>query len=100
MYIQGVSTRKVTDIMEALCGFEITSQQVSNAVKAIDSEIKTWRERPLGPTPVVFLDAEYENVRHDGSVQSLAVLTAAGGTEDGRRRILGVTVASGEAEVN
>jgi len=100
MYIQGVSTRKVTDILEALCGFEITSQQVSNAVKAIDEEIKSWRGRSLGPTPILFLDAEYENVRHDGSVHNLAVLTAAGVDEDGKRRILGVSVSSGEAEVN
>lgn len=100
MYIQGVSTRKVTDILEALCGFEITSQQVSNTVKAIDEEIKTWRGRALGPTPILFLDAEYEKVRHDGNVQNLAVLTAAGVDEDGNRRILGVSVSTGEAEVN
>ena len=48
MYLQGVSTRKVTAVMEELCGFDVTSMQVSRAVQSLDEELTKWRDRPLG----------------------------------------------------
>ena len=48
MYVQGVSTRKVTAITEKLCGLEVTSGQVSRAAAALDEELERWRGRPLG----------------------------------------------------
>ena len=48
MYVQGVSTRKVKAITEQLCGFEVTSSQVSRATAALDEHFKQWRQRPLG----------------------------------------------------
>ena len=45
MYLQGVSTRKVTAVMEELCGLEVTSSQVSRAVQTLDTELTQWRER-------------------------------------------------------
>ena len=47
MYVQGVSTRKVKKITEELCGLEISKSQVSALAKGLDTEIETWRERPL-----------------------------------------------------
>ncbi|MBX3412720.1 MAG: transposase [Pirellulales bacterium] len=43
MYLQGVSTRKVTAVMEQLCGREVTSMQVSRAVQTLDEELTAWR---------------------------------------------------------
>src|SRR4028118_1808237 len=65
MYVQGVSTRKVAAITEELCGFEVTSSQVSRAAAELDGVLSAWRERPLGgqATPYLLLDARYENVR-------------------------------------
>jgi transposase-like protein len=60
MYLQGVSTRKVTAVMEQLCGHEVTSMQVSRAVQALDDELAMWRERPLGEIRYLQLDARYE----------------------------------------
>ncbi len=58
MYLQGVSTRKVTAVMEQLCGREVTSMQVSRALcKRLDDELAKWRERPLGEIPYLQLDA-------------------------------------------
>ena len=68
MYVQGVSTRKVAKITEELCGFEVTSTQVSRAAKELDEILDQWRKRPLGSYPYVYLDARYEKVRHSGSV--------------------------------
>lgn len=100
MYLQGVSTRKVTAIMEQLCGREVTSMQVSRAMKALDDELAKWRERPLGETPYVQLDARYEKVRVNGTVVSCSLLIAQGVTPDGQRTILGTSVSLSEAEVH
>lgn len=101
MYVQGVSTRKVTQILEQLCGLEITSSQVSNATALLDEELSKWRQRPLvSPWPYLILDARYEKVRVQGLVQSCAVLIAIGVDPLGRRSVLGVSAKLSEAEVH
>lgn len=100
MYVQGVSTRKVAKIIEQLCGFEVTSTQVSRAAKELDEVLEQWRNRPLGAFPYVYLDARDEKVRHNGSVIDVAVLIAIGVAETGKRQILGTSVALSEQEAH
>jgi putative transposase len=100
MYVQGVSTRKVKAITEALCGVSITSSAVSEAAMQLDSELAKWRERALGEYPYLFLDAYYEQVREDGQVRNLAILIAVGVNRAGKREILGVSVSLSEHEVH
>jgi transposase-like protein len=100
MYVQGVSTSKVTKITEQLCGCEISSSDVSRATALLDEEFRQWRERPLGVVKYLILDARYEKVRHGGRVVDCAVLLAIGVDEQGHRSILGVSVSLSEAEVH
>ncbi|MBT8334624.1 MAG: IS256 family transposase [Deltaproteobacteria bacterium] len=100
MYVQGVSTRKVAKITEELCGFAISSSEVSRASKLLDEQLQTWRDRPLGPFPYVYLDARYEKVRYGGVVVSCAVLLAVGINASGRREVLGSSVKLSEHEVH
>ena len=100
MYIQGVSTRKVTSVLKKLCGLEISSTQVSNATKLLDDELEKWRNRPIGRIQFLQLDARYEKVRQDGMVLSCAVLVATGVMEDGKRIVLGTSVSLNEAEIH
>ena len=100
MYVQGVSTRKVAEITKELCGLDISSSQVSRAAELLDEELEAWRNRPLGNTPYVILDARYEKVRHGGSVRDCAVLIAIGVSQTGHRSVLGVSVSLSEAEVH
>jgi transposase-like protein len=100
MYIQGVSTRKVTSILEELCGLEVTSMDVSRATKLLDEEFSTWRARALGQFTYLILDARYEKVRQGGHVIDSAVLVAYGVDTQGLRHVLGVSVALSEAEVH
>lgn len=100
MYVQGVSTRKVAAITEQLCGVELSSMQVSRAAAHLDEVLERWRRRPLGQTPYVYLDARYEKVRRDGQVRDAAVLIAMGVLTDGKRTILGLSVAVGEHEAH
>ena len=100
MYVQGVSTRKVTEVMRELCGLDVSSTQVSRAASLLDEELEAWRKRSLGEYRYLFLDARYEKVRHAGSVVSCAVLIAAGIDAFGHRSLLGVSVSLSEADVH
>ena len=100
MYVQGVSTRKVTEVLQQLCGLDVSSTQVSRATQLLDEELTAWRQRPIGEIPYLVLDARYEKVRHGGSVVSCAVLIAVGITPEGHRSLLGVSVSLSEAEVH
>lgn len=100
MYVQGVSTRKVTEVMQQLCGLDVSSAQVSRATQLLDEELKSWRQRSIGEIRYLVLDARYEKVRHGGSVVSCAVLIAVGITPEGHRSLLGVSVSLSEAEVH
>jgi len=77
MYVQGVSTRKVAKITEQLCGFEVTSAQVSRAAKELDEVLEQWRNRPLGAFPFVFFDG-------GGEPFEIATDTTAEGLHRGR----------------
>jgi transposase-like protein len=66
----------------------------------LDTGLQAWRNRPLGETPYVFLDARYERIRHEGQLVDCAVLVAVGITKEGKRRVIGVSVALSEAEVH
>ncbi|MDG2385456.1 MAG: IS256 family transposase [Pirellulaceae bacterium] len=100
MYVQGVSTRKVTEITQQLCGLEVSSSQVSRAAALLDEELQSWRTRPLGKLPYLIIDARYEKVRHGGSVVDCAVLVAVGVLPNGKRTVLGVSAKLSEAEVH
>ena len=100
MYVQGVSTRRVKAITEELCGFEVSSSDVSRAAKSLDETLASWRSRALGQYRYVFVDARYEKVRRTGCVVDSAVLIAYGIDEAGARAILGVSVSLSEHEVH
>ena len=98
MYVQGVSTRKVKNITEELCGHEFSSSTVSRIVKTLDEELEKFAQRRLEePYPYLILDARYEKVREDGAVRSQAVLVAIGINGEGRRNVLAVELAHRES---
>ena len=100
MYIEGVSTRKVKEVTEELCGTSFSKSLVSQLAGALDSELKAWRDRRLEADayPYLFVDARYEKVRVDGGVVSQGVLLISGVRDDGFREILAVEVADTESE--
>ena len=100
MYVKGVSTRKVNDILEELCGLQISSTDVSRATKLLDEELTQWKQRSLGKYIYLYVDARYEKVRQGGNVVDSAVLIAYGINECGKREILGVSVSLSEAEIH
>jgi putative transposase len=98
MYVQGVSTRKVKQVTEELCGHSFSASSISEAVATLDASLKAFFERRLGePFPYLILDARYERVREGGVITSQAVLVAIGVDLEGRRQVLGVDTASRES---
>jgi transposase-like protein len=100
MYVTGVSTRKISDITEKLCGLNISSTQVSNLTKLLDEDLNKFRTRPLGSFMYVQFDAIYEKIRYSGTVQSLPVFIAIGIDKLGKREVLGVSASLSEAEIH
>jgi transposase-like protein len=99
MYVQGVSTRRVKQITEVLCGVEVSKSQVSALARGLDEEIALWRKRPLEKAyPYLVVDARYEKVRRGPRVVSVGVLLVVGIDEEGYREILGTWVADSESE--
>ena len=100
-WIEGVSTRKVDDLMAAP-GVEsgISKSEVSRICGQLDDDVAAWRGRSLADqaTPYVFLDATYCKARVGGRVVSQAVVIATGVTGDGHREVLGVDVGDSETE--
>ena len=100
MYLEGVSTRRVQDITEKLCGYEISSTQVSRVTQELDEQFEQFRNRPIGEVCYLIVDATYLKVRHNGSVISMAILLAYGVSPEGKREILGASASLSEAEVH
>lgn len=100
MYLEGVSTRRVRDITEQLCGYEISSTQVSRVTQELDEHFEQFRNRPLGDICYLLVDAIYLKVRHNGTVIDMAILLAYGVNPEGKREILGASASLSEAEVH
>ena len=92
-YVQGVSTRKVDDLVKALGLDGISRSQVSRLCQALDAEVERFRARRLeGDYPYVWLDATFVKVRDGGRVVSMAVVLAIGVRASGEREVLGLDV--------
>jgi len=100
MYFQGVSTRKVQEVLNVMCGMEVSSATVSRIASELDEKLKTFRSRRLDHIrwPYLQIDARYEKVRVDGQIAQQAALVALGITSDGRREILDWRIGDSESE--
>ena len=98
-YLSGVSTRKVKNITEQLCGMGFSKSFVSSVCQDLDGQINAWRHRPLTKAyPYLMVDAHYEYVRDGGAVVTKGVLIVKGISESGHREILAVEIANTESE--
>lgn len=99
-YIQGISTRSVDDLVQAMGMSGVSKSQVSRLCEEIDVRVKAFLERPIeGDWPYVWIDATYLKVRQAGRIVSVAVTIAVGVNSNGRREVLGMAIGPSEAEV-
>ncbi|PMB22657.1 IS256 family transposase [Fischerella thermalis CCMEE 5319] len=98
-YIQGISTRSVDDLVQAMGMNGISKSQVSRLCEEIDERVKAFLDRPIeGDWPYLWIDATYVKVRQAGRIVSVAVIVAVGVNADGRREVLGLDIGPSEAE--
>ena len=99
MWINGVSTRKVSGITEALSSVTFSKSTVSELCKSLDAQVDAWKARDLSAHeyPYVFVDALYEDVRKGGTVVSEGMLVVCGVRDDGKREILDAAIADTES---
>ena len=97
-YVEGVSTRRVDDIVRAMGIDGISKSQVSLLAKTLDAEVEAFRNRPLdaGPYTYVQVDALTQRVREEGRIVNVACVLAVGVNADGHREVLGVDVTTTE----
>lgn len=100
MYFQGVSTRKVSRVLEEMGGFELSASTVSRVAADLDDRLSEFRNRRLDDHvwPFLLVDACYIKVRHHGSIKSRSVLVVAGINDTGRRELLTWRVGDVESE--
>jgi transposase-like protein len=97
-YVQGISTRRVDDLVQALGMQGISMSQVSRMCAELDKEVESFRTRKLtGPYPYVWLDATFVKVRDNGRVISQAIVIPIGVTASGEREVLGLDVGPSES---
>ena len=97
-YVEGVSTRRVDDLIKALGCDGISSSQVSRICEQLDEVVESFLGRPLdgGPYPYVWLDGLTQKVREGGRIVNVCVVVATGVNADGQREILGMDVGASE----
>lgn len=97
-YVEGVSTRRVEDLVQALGCAGISKSEVSRICQQLDRQVQAFRERPLdaGPYPYVWLDALTQRVREGGRVVNVAVAVATAVNGQGQREVLGFDCGASE----
>jgi len=99
MVVQGVSTRKISNITETLCGTNFSKSTVSALCQELDPVVEEFRHRPLERHyPFLIVDAIYMKAREDQRVKSRGLLIAIGVNDGGYREVIGFTIADGESE--
>lgn len=90
MVVNGVSTRKVSQVVETLCGTAYSKSTVSELCKDLDASVKEFRSRPLkGKYPFLTVDATYFKVRENHRIISKAFMIALGTNEQGHKEVIG-----------
>ena len=99
MVVNGVSTRKVSQVVETLCGTSISKSSVSDLCKDLDVKVDEFRKRPLNADyPFLTVDATYFKVRENHRIVSKAFMIAYGTDANGRREVLGFGVYHNESK--
>jgi len=101
MVVNGVSTRKVSQVTEELCGTEFSKSTVSELCKQLDPIVTAWNHRPLkNEYPFLIVDALYVKVREEGRVRSRGLMIATGINLEGYRELLGMMIGDTESEAS
>lgn len=97
MYSRGMTTRDIQSHLHEMYGIEVSPTLISEVTDAVAEDVKTWQSRPLEAVyGIVYLDALYVKMRHEGRVENRAVYVAIGVNLEGRKEVLGLWTSGNE----
>jgi putative transposase len=97
MYARGMTTREIQGHLQEIYGVEVSPTLISQVTEEVMDEVKTWQSRALETVyPIVYLDALFVKMRHEGRVENRAVYVAIGVTLEGRKEVLGLWTSASE----
>jgi len=97
LYARGLSTREIQGHLQELYGTEVSPTLISRVTESVAEDVKAWQHRPLDPLyPILYLDALFIKVRHEGRVRKKAVYLALGVNIEGEKELLGLWIAQEE----
>lgn len=97
LYARGMTTREIEGHLKEIYGVEVSPGLISQVTEAVNEEVKTWQNRALEPIyGIVYLDALYVKMRHEGRVENRAVYVAIGVDLEGRKEVLGLWTSANE----
>lgn len=97
MYARGMTTREIQGHLEEMYQVEVSPSLISEVTDGVIEQVRAWQNRPLEPFyGVVFLDALYVKMRHEGRVENRAVYVALGINLEGRKDVLGLWTSAAE----
>ena len=98
MYAKGMTTRKISDTLMDIYGFEASEGFISDVTDKLLPQIEEWQNRPLDEIyPVLFIDAIHYSVRDNGIIRKLAAYVILGITQEGRKEVLTIEVGQNES---
>jgi putative transposase len=97
LYARGMTTREIQGHLHEMYGVEVSPGLISQVTEDVQEEVKAWQSRPLEAVyPIVYLDALYVKMRHEGRVENRAVYVAIGVNMEGRKEVLGLWTSASE----
>jgi len=97
MYARGMTTRDIEGHLREMYGVDVSAGLISQVTDAVIEEVKAWQNRALEPVyPIVYLDALYVKMRHEGRVENRAVYVAIGVDVEGHKEVLGLWTSAHE----
>ena len=97
MYARGMSAREIQAHLQEIYGVEVSAGLISEVTNEVMDEVKAWQQRPLESLyPILYLDALYVKIRHEGRVENRAIYVAIGVDWSGRKEVLGLWASSNE----
>lgn len=97
MYARGMTTREIEGHLKEIYGVEVSAGLISQVTEAVGEEVKAWQNRALEPLyAIVYLDALYVKMRHEGRVENRAVYVAMGVDLEGKKDVLGLWTSANE----
>ena len=88
MYARGMSTRDLPSHLEEMYGVEVSPALIRQVTDAVLEEVRAWQNRPLDPIyPIVYLDALFVKMRHEGRVENRAVFVGIGVSQEGTKQV-------------